>query len=263
MVYNLNIEGQLPEEFVEKRPKAEGNSGQATVIDTQRSKAASNALSRVREAAKRDSKLQFSNLLNHVTVDLLRQSYLDLNHQAITGIDNVTWQEYGKELENHLPDLHDRVQSERYQAKPSKRIWIPKSDGQLRPIGIAALEDKIVQQAVATIFGQIYEVDFLGFSYGSRPGRSQHNALDAIYVAITQKKVDWVLDADISKFYDSLDHEWLMKFVGHRVTDPRMLRLLRKFLRAGVSEDGEWSKTVAGTPQGGLSEASDNPPYLK
>ncbi len=252
MVYNLNIEGQLPAEFVEKRPKAEGNSGQATVTDTQGSKAASNALPRVREAAKRDSKLQFSNLLNHVTVDLLRQSYLALNHQAATGVDNVTWQEYGKELEKRLPDLHDRVQNERYQAKPSKRIWIPKSDGQQRPIGIAALEDKIVQQAVATILSQIYEVDFLSFSYGSRPGRSQHNALDAIYVAITQKKVGWVLDADISKFYDSLDHEWLMKFVGHRVTDPRMLRLLRKFLRAGVSEDGEWSKTVAGTPQGAV-----------
>ena len=252
MVYNLNIEGQLPAEFVEKRPKAEGNSGQATVIDTQGSKAASSALPRVREAAKRDSNLQFSNLLNHVTVDLLRQSYLALNRQAATGIDNVTWQEYGKELEKHLPDLHDRVQSERYQAKPSRRIWILKSDGQQRPIGIAALEDKIVQQALATILGQIYEVDFLGFSYGSRPGRSQHNALDAIYVAITQKKVGWVLDADISKFYDSLDHEWLMKFVGHRVTDPRMLRLLRKFLRAGVSEDGEWSKTVAGTPQGAV-----------
>ena len=144
------------------------------------------------------------------------------------------------------------MQSERYQVKPSKRIWILKSDGQQRPIGIAALEDKIVQQALSTVLQQIYEEDFLGFSYGSRPGRSQHNALDAIHVAITQKKVGWVLDADISKFYDSLDHEWLMKFVGHRVTDPRLLRLLRKFLRAGVSEDGEWSKTVVGTPQGAV-----------
>ena len=168
MVYNLNIEGQLPAEFVEKRPKAEGNSGQATVIDTQGSKAASNALPRVREAAKRDSKLQFSNLLNHVTVDLLRQSYLALNRQAATGIDNVTWQEYGKELEKCLPDLHDRVQSERYQAKPSKRIWIPKSDGQQRPIGITALEDKIVQQAVATILWvkgvRLWFVEFVKYS---------------------------------------------------------------------------------------------------
>jgi len=252
MVHNLKIDGQPPAEFVEKRPKAEGNSGQTTVIDTQGSSGASSALSRVREAAKRDSKLQFSNLLHHVTIDLLRESYLALNRQAVTGIDGVTWQEYGKELDERLPDLHDRVQSERYQVKPSKRIWILKSDGQQRPIGIAALEDKIVQQALSTILQQIYEEDFLGFSYGSRPGRSQHNALDAIYVAITKKKVNWILDADISKFYDSLDHEWLMKFVGHRVTDPRMLRLLRKFLRAGVSEDGEWSKTVVGTPQGAV-----------
>jgi len=252
MVHNLKIDGQPPAEFVEKRPKAEGNSGQTTVIDTQGSNEASSALSRVREAAKRDSKLQFSNLLHHVTIDLLRESYLALNRQAVTGIDGVTWQEYGKELEERLPDLHDRVQSERYQVKPSKRIWILKSDGQQRPIGITALEDKIVQQALSTVLQQIYEEDFLGFSYGSRPGRSQHNALDAIYVAITKKKVNWILDADISKFYDSLDHEWLMKFVGHRVTDPRMLRLLSKFLRAGVSEDGEWSKTVVGTPQGAV-----------
>ena len=255
MVHNLNFEGQPPAEFVEKRPKAEGNSGQATVTDTQRSAEALSVLSWVREAAKRDSKLQFSNLLHHVTVDLLRESYWALNRQAATGIDGVTWQEYGKELEERLPDLHDRVQSERYQVKPSKRIWILKSDGQQRPIGIASLEDKIVQQALSTILHQIYEEDFLGFSYGSRPGRSQHNALDAIYVAITQKKVNWVLDADISKFYDSLDHEWLMKFVGHRVTDSRLLRLLRKFLRAGVSEDGEWSKTLVGTPQGAVISA--------
>ena len=252
MVHNQKNEGQPPAEFVERRPKVEGNSGQTTVIGTQGPIEASSALSRVREAAERDSKLQFSNLLHHVTIDLLRESYWALNRQAATGVDDVTWQEYGKELEEHLPGLHDRVQSERYQAKPSKRIWIAKSDGQQRPIGIASLEDKIVQQALATVLNQIYEVDFLDCSYGSRSGRSQHNALDAIYVAITQKKVGWILDADISKFYDSLDHEWLMKFVGHRVSDPRMLRLLRKFLRAGVSEDGEWSKTVVGTPQGAV-----------
>ena len=189
MVINLEIEGQPPAEFVEKRPMAEGNTGQTTVTDTQGSKIASSALSRVREAAKRDTKLQFSNLLHHINVDLLRQSYWALNHHAATGIDDVTWQEYGKELEERLPGLHDLVQNERYQVKPSKRIWILKSDGQQRPIGIAALEDKIVQQALTTVLSQIYEVDFLGFSYGSRPGRSQHNALDAIYVAIKQKKV--------------------------------------------------------------------------
>lgn len=247
-----DIIGQPLAEFVEKRPPAEGNTGQTTVTGTQGLGGASSGLSRVREAAKRDSKLQFSNLLHHVNVDLLRQSYLALNRQAVTGVDGVTWQKYSQTLEERLIVLHDQVQSESYRAKPSKRIWIPKSDGQQRPIGIAALEDKIVQQALTTILQQIYEEDFLGFSYGARPGRSQHQALDALYVAITQRKVNWVLDADLRKFYDSLDHEWLMKFVEHRVADQRVLRLIRKFLRAGVSEEGEWSKTVVGTPQGAV-----------
>jgi group II intron reverse transcriptase/maturase len=244
--------GQPPTEFVEKRPPAEGNSGQTTVTNTQRSEPASSGLSRVREAAKKDSKLQFNNLLTHVSIDLLRQSYFSLKRDAAAGVDEVTWGEYGKDLETHLPGLHDRVQSEQYQAKPSKRTWIPKSNGELRPIGIASLEDKIVQQALVTVLQQIYEVDFLGFSYGSRPGRSQHNALDAIYIAITQRKVRWILDADVRKFYDSLDHKWIMKFLMHRVSDPRMLRLVRKFLRAGVSEDGEWSKSVLGAAQGSV-----------
>jgi group II intron reverse transcriptase/maturase len=247
-----NKSGQLPAEHVKKRPPAEGNTGQTTVTGTQGPEATSSGLFRVREAAKRDPKLQFSNLLHHINVDLLRQAYWALNRQAATGIDGVTWQEYGLELEERLPELQGRVQSERYQAKPSKRIWIAKSDGQQRPIGIAALEDKIVQQALAMVLQQIYEEDFLGFSYGARPGRSQHNALDAVYVAIKQRQVNWVFDADLRKFYDSLDHGWLMKFVEHRVTDQRVLRLLRKFLRAGVSEDGEWSKTVVGTPQGAV-----------
>ncbi len=220
MVHNLNFEGQPPAEFVERRPSAEGNTGQTTVTGTQGPESALSGLSRVREAAKRDSKLQFSNLLHHVNVDLLRQSFLALNRQAATGVDGVTWVEYGKELEERLPDLHDRVQSGRYQAKPSKRIWIPKSDGQRRPIGIAALEDKIVQQALTTVLQQIYEEDFLGFSYGARPGRGQHNALDAIYVAITQRKVKLVLDADLCKFYDSLDHEWLIESKGSTLHSP-------------------------------------------
>jgi len=252
MVHNLNNEGQPPAEFVEKRPTAEGNTGQTTVTVTQRAESASSALSRVREAAKRDSKLQFNNLMHHVNIDLLRQSYFALKRDAAAGIDDITWKEYGKEMEAHLPGLHDRVQNEQYQAKPCRRTWIPKSNGELRPIGITSLEDKIVQKTIVTVLEQIYEVDFLGFSYGSRPGRSQHNALDAVHVAIMHRKVSWVLDADIRKFYDSLDHGWILKFLAHRVTDPRMLRLIRKFLRAGVSEDGEWSKTVVGTPQGSV-----------
>lgn len=244
--------GQPPAEFVERRPTAKGNTGQPTVTGAQGPEAASSGLSRVREAAKRDSKLQFTNLLHHVNVNLLRQAYNSLKRDAAAGVDGVTWRAYRREMEERLPGLQERIQSESYLAQPSKRIWIPKSENERRPIGIAALEDKIVQQALSMVLQQIYEEDFLGFSYGSRPGRSQHNALDAIYVAITQRKVSWVLDLDIRKFYDSLDHEWLMKFVAHRVGDPRIQRLLRKFLRAGVSEDGEWSKTVVGTPQGAV-----------
>lgn len=244
--------GQPPAEFVERRPTAKGNAEQTTVTGTQGPEAASSGLFRVREAAKWDSKLQFTNLLHHVNVELLRQSYQSLKREAAAGVDGMTWREYGKELEERLPGLHERIQRESYRAQPSKRVWIPKSEDEQRPIGIAALEDKIVQQALSMVLQQIYEEDFLGFSYGSRPGRSQHNALDAVYVAITQRKVSWVLDLDLRKFYDSLDHEWLMKFVGHRVGDPRILRLIRKFLRAGVSEDGEWSKTVVGTPQGAV-----------
>ncbi len=213
---------------------------------------ASCGLERVRQAAKRDGTLRFTALLHHVTVDLLRDSYAALKRDACPGVDDVTWQEYGVNLEVRLKDLHDRVHSGRYRAKPSKRIYIPKADGRQRPIGIAALEDKIVQQAVSQVLGAIYEEDFVNFSYGFRPGRSQHNALDALWVAITQRKVNWVLDADIRSFFDTLDHEWLMKFVEHRVADPRMLRLIRKWLRAGVSEDGQWSATTVGTPQGAV-----------
>jgi group II intron reverse transcriptase/maturase len=244
--------GQPPAEFVEKRPPAKGNPVQTTVTGTQRPEAASSGLDRVREAAKRDKELRFTNLLHHVTIERLRTAYRGLNSKAASGVDEVTWQEYGEGLDERLVALHDLVQSGTYRARPSKRVWIAKDDGKQRPIGIAALEDKIVQQALAEVLQSIYEEDFLGFSYGFRPGRSQHRALDAIYVAITQRKVSWVLDADIRSFYDSLDHQWLMKFVEHRVADQRVLRLIRKFLRAGVSEDGKWSKTVVGTPQGAV-----------
>ena len=167
-------------------------------------------------------------------------------------MDGVTWEEYGEGLEERLADLHDRIHRGTYRAKPSKRAWIPKADGRQRPLGIAALEDKIVQQAVKTVLEQIYEEDFLGFSYGFRPGRSRHNALDALWVGITQRKVNWVLDADIRGFFDAIDHEWLLKFIEHRIADRRILRLIQKWLRAGVSDDGEWSKTNVGTPQGAV-----------
>ena len=249
---SFDVRDHPPAECVEKRPVAEGNPEQSTACGTQRSKDVLSALSRVREAAQRDAKQQFTSLMHHVSIDLLRQAYGSLKKDAAAGVDKQTWADYGKGLEERLPELHELVQSGRYRAKPSKRVWIPKAGGKQRPIGIAALEDKIVEKALVLVLQQIWEVDFAGFSYGFRPGRSQHNALDALYVAITQRRVNWVLEADIRGFFDTLDHQWLMKFVEHRVADPRVLRLVGKFLRAGVSEDGQWSKMEVGIPQGGV-----------
>ena len=187
------------------------------------------------------------------TIDLLRDSFYALKRNAAPGVDGQTWQQYEAELEDRLPDLHRQVHRGTYRAQPSRRVYIPKSDGRQRPLGIASLEDKIVQQAVVTVLNAIYEEDFLGFSYGFRPGRSQHDALDALWVGIMGKKVNWVLDADIRGFFDTIDHGWLMKFLEHRIADRRVLRLIRKWLRAGVSEDGKWSRTTVGTPQGAVA----------
>lgn len=211
-----------------------------------------NGLDRIREAAQKDEKLRFTSLMHHITEELLYNAYQALKRNAAVGVDDVTWHEYGEGVKDRLSDLYSRVQSGKYRAKPSKRVWIPKLDGRERPIGIAALEDKIVQQAAVWILNQIYETDFLGFSYGFRPNKSPHNALDAISVGITQRWVNWILDADIKSFFDTINHAWMMKFLEHRIADPRMLRLIQKWLRAGVSEDGKWSKTEAGTPQGSV-----------
>jgi group II intron reverse transcriptase/maturase len=191
-------------------------------------------------------------LLHHVTVDLLRAGYMALARQAAPGVDGVTWRAYGENLEAKLAQLHERVQSGRYRAMPSRRIYLPKPDGRKRPIGIAAVEDKIVQQAVRWVLEAIWEGQFANFSYGFRPGRGAHGALDALYVAITERKVNFVLDADIRSFFDTLDHGHLMHFIEQRVADPRLLRLLRKWLRAGVSEEGRWTPTTVGTPQGAV-----------
>lgn len=207
----------------------------------------------VRQVARRDKKVRFTALLHHVTPRLLWTSFHHLKREASPGVDGVTWQEYGDDgLMSRLDDLHDRIHRGTYQAKPSKRAWIPKADGRQRPLGIASLEDKIVQQAIKTVLELIYEEDFVGFSYGFRPGRHPHKALDALWVGLTQRKVSWVLDADICGFFDAIDHQWLLKFVEHRIADRRLLRLIRKWLRAGVSDDGTWSKTVVGTPQGAV-----------
>jgi group II intron reverse transcriptase/maturase len=206
----------------------------------------------VRRTAKEKKQERFTALLHHVTADLLRESFQGLKKQAAPGVDGVRWKEYEVGLEDRLNDLHSRIHRGAYRAQPSRRIYIPKADGRKRPLGIAALEDKIVQQAVVTVLNEIYEADFLGFSYGFRPGRSPHRALDALSVGIVRRQVNWILDADIRGFFDNLSHEWLMKFVRHRIADPRILRLISKWLRAGVSEEGEWSETKIGTPQGAV-----------
>jgi group II intron reverse transcriptase/maturase len=185
-----------------------------------------------------------------VTIDRLRDCYQRLNPKAAPGIDRVTWEEYGQDLEHRLRDLHARVHRGAYRAKPSRRVHIPKADGRLRPLGIAAVEDKILQAAVAEVMNAIYEMDFLGFSYGFRPGRSQHQALDALVIAIRRKKVSWVLDADIRGFFDSIDHTWMLAFLRHRIGDERVLRLIQKWLSAGVMENGKRAASEAGTPQG-------------
>jgi group II intron reverse transcriptase/maturase len=196
--------------------------------------------------------MRFTALLHHISVDLLRNSYYNLKKGAAAGVDGMTWQEYGGNLEERLADLHGRIHSGGYHAKPSRRVWIPKADGRQRPLGIAALEDKIAQAAVVKVLNQIWEEDFLGFSYGFRPGRSQHEALDALYVGITSKKVNYVVDLDIRSFFDKVDHGHLEKFVRHRIGDERLVRLIQKWLRAGVVEDGKWFETKEGTPQGAV-----------
>jgi RNA-directed DNA polymerase len=206
----------------------------------------------VRQTAKKRKQERFTALLHHVTVDLLRESFYALKRRAAPGVDGVTWREYETGLEGRLTDLHSRVHRGAYRSQPSRRVYIPKADGRQRPLGIAALEDKIVQQAVVSILNQIYETDFQGFSYGFRPGRNPHQALDALSVGIHSKRIRWVLDADIRAFFDNMSHEWTMKFVEHRVADRRMLRLIQKWLKAGVSEDGQWSETKVGTPQGAV-----------
>jgi len=209
-------------------------------------------LDRIREAAKRDRKGRFNNLMHHMDEGMLKQAYLAINRKAAEGVDGTDWEEYGQNLEIRILQLHARLQNSQYRSLPVKRVWIPKTDGKMRPIGITSVEDKIVQQALVWILERIYEVDFKGFSYGFRPGKSQHNALDAIHIAITQRKVSWILDTDISAFFDSVNHDWLLKFVSHRISDRRILRLIEQTLKAGVIENGKWQETTTGTPQGGV-----------
>jgi group II intron reverse transcriptase/maturase len=241
-----------PKEIVEGRPLTKENAEEPNPYRTPSRESGPSGLDRVRQAAKGDPKMRFTALLHHVDIELLRGSYQNLKRGAAAGVDGVTWQEYGDGLEERLADLHGRIHRGAYHAKPSRRVWIAKDDGRQRPLGIAALEDKIVQAAVARVLNQIWEEDFLGFSYGFRPGRSQHDALDALCAGITSKKVNYVVDLDIRSFFDKVGHDHMEKFVRHRIGDERLVRLIQKWLRAGVIEDGQWFETQEGTPQGSV-----------
>ena len=232
------------------RDRAKGNTDSKTHAGLSAGTDATSALGRVREVARRDKEARFTALLHHVSLGRLRAAYWAIRPQAAPGVDGVTWAEYGQVLEANLQDLHARVQAGRYRALPSRRVYIPKADGRQRPLGIASLEDKIVQRAVVEVLNAVYEVDFRGFSYGFRPGRGPHDALDALAVGIERKRVNWVLDADIRDFFTKLGHVWLRRFLEHRIADRRVRRLIGKWLAAGVIEDGNWSQTVEGSPQG-------------
>jgi RNA-directed DNA polymerase len=247
-----NKSGKPRAESEEGRPLIKENTHQLSTPSTQSEIGVSQGLTGVRRAARERKEMKFTALLHHLTVALLRDGFYALKRKAAPGVDGITWQEYETGLEDRLIDLHSRVHRGAYRAQPSRRVYIPKPDGRQRPLGVAALEDKVVQQAVVTILNQIYEEDFRGFSYGFRPGRSQHQALDALYVAITRRRVNWILDCDIRGFFDHLSHDWLLKFVQHRVADRRILRLIQKWLKAGVMEEGEWKDTEVGSPQGSV-----------
>ena len=241
-----------PAERVEGKDLAKGNSGQQTRSRTQSRARLQQALDRVRQAARKDRGLRLNALWHHVyDVERLREAYFSLKRTAAPGMDGQTWQHYGQALEENLADLSARLQRGAYRAKPVRRVWIPKADGRERPIGVPTLEDKIVQRAAAEVIGAVFDADFKGFSYGFRPARSAHNALDAVVVGLKRKKIGWILDADIRGFFDTIDHGWLMKFVEHRIADQRVHRHVKKWLKAGVLEDGQRTVMEEGTPQGG------------
>jgi group II intron reverse transcriptase/maturase len=248
----VNKAAMAAAELGEPRTGTKGNSSQQSTCRAQDREKVSQALERVRQAARQRKKERFTTLLHHVDISLLRLAFYALKRDAAPGVDGITWQDYEADLERRLGDLHDRVHRGAYRAQPSRRRYIPKPDGRQRPLAIAALEDKIVQRATVAVLNAIYEEDFLGFSYGFRPKRSQHDALDALSAGIIGTKVNWILDADICSFFDEVSQEWLLRFLEHRVGDRRIIRLIQKWLRAGILEDGVVSVSERGTGQGAV-----------
>jgi len=240
---------QSATELVERRAGAEGNAGRQSTRRAQNRESVSQALNRVRKVARRRKKERFIALLHHISVDLLRQAFYELKRDAAPGVDGLRWEDYEAGLECRLGHLHERVRRGAYRALPSRRRYIPKPDGRQRPLAVAALEDKIVQRATVAVLNAIYEEDFLGFSYGFRPGRSQHDALDALSVGITSTKVNYILDADLAGFFDTVSHEWLVRFLNHRIGDRRIIRLIQKWLKAGILEEGVVTVGEQGTGQ--------------
>jgi group II intron reverse transcriptase/maturase len=247
-----NNTGRPAAERAEPRAGAEGNAGDPHEVRAQHRVISSPGIERVREAAQRNRGARFTTLLHHIDVALLEAAYYGLKRDASPGVDGMTWQAYGAGLAARLRALEDRLHKGTYRARPSLRAYIPKPDGRQRPLGIAAIEDKVVQAVVVTVLNAIYETDFLGFSYGFRPGRGQHDALDALAVGIESQAVNWILDADIAAFFDTISHDWMMRFVEHRIGDQRVLRLIRKWLTAGVMENGVRQPVTRGTPQGAV-----------
>ncbi|EOV2377187.1 group II intron reverse transcriptase/maturase [Klebsiella pneumoniae] len=239
-------------ESVERRSGAKGNVEQPHMRRTQSRESMSKRLSRVREAAKQRKKERFTALFHLLTVEALEAAFLSLSRKAAAGVDGIRWMDYAGNMKNNITDLHRRLHQGSYRAQPGRRHYIPKADGKQRPLGIASLEDKIVQYALVKILNAVYENDFMGFSYGFRPGRSQHDALDALATGLVRTNVNWVLDADIRQFFDRVSHEWLIRFTEHRIGDRRVIRLIRKWLTAGTSEEGQWRATEEGTPQGAV-----------
>jgi RNA-directed DNA polymerase len=239
-------------EEMEGRGLAKGNLSQQNAPRTQSRISSPSELAQIRQTAKSNKDVKFTALMHHIyRIDTLRFAYSQLKRHAAAGVDGETWQHYGEDLEANLQDLSHRLKRGAYRAKPVRRVYIPKADGRQRPLGVPALEDKLVQRAAVEVLNNIYETDFLGFSYGFRPGRSQHKALDALWCGLEQRNVNWVLDLDVRSFFDRLSHEWLVRFLQHRIADRRVVRLIQKWLNAGVLEKGERTFAEAGSPQGG------------